>query len=101
MTLGVDPTVDFAFKWLFCREPNEHLLIDVINAVLDRSPADRVTAVEILNPFNEKQSEEDKLSILDVKARDRNGWQFNVEMQMLPDRHFRKRLLYYWGKFHV
>jgi predicted transposase/invertase (TIGR01784 family) len=40
------------------------------------------------------------LSILDVKARDQSGRQFNVEMQMLTYRYYEKRILYYGCKLH-
>src|SRR5262249_28747846 len=43
---------------------------------------------------------DDKLSILDIKARDQSGRQFNVEMQMLAFRYYEKRILYYGCKLH-
>ncbi|MFO0964345.1 MAG: Rpn family recombination-promoting nuclease/putative transposase [Gemmataceae bacterium] len=101
MKLGVDPKVDYAFKRLFGRTENRLLLIDVINAVLAPKRGAEVVEVELLNPFNEKDLEDDKLSIVDVKARDQSGRHYNIEMQMLPDRYFCKRLLYYWGKLHT
>jgi predicted transposase/invertase (TIGR01784 family) len=55
---------------------------------------------EITNPFNDKETLDDKLSILDIKARDRSGRQFHVEMQMLADCYFPKRIVYYWSRFH-
>ena len=51
--------------------------------------------LELLNPFNDKDRLDDKLSILDIKARDQAGRQFNVEMQMLAFRYYEKRILYY------
>lgn len=54
----------------------------------------------MLNPFNPKEAFDDKLSILDIKARDQAGRQFNVEMQMLAFRYYEKRILYYWSKLH-
>jgi predicted transposase/invertase (TIGR01784 family) len=50
----------------------------------------------LLNPFNEKDTADDKLSILDIKARDQRGRQYNVEMQMLAPRVYPQRVLYYW-----
>ncbi len=54
----------------------------------------------MLNPFNPKETRDDKLSILDIKARDQSGRQFNVEMQMLACPNYEKRILYYWAKLH-
>lgn len=55
----------------------------------------------IVNPFNEKETDADKLSIVDIKARDRLGRWFNIEMQMLADRYFPKRVLYYWACIYI
>jgi predicted transposase/invertase (TIGR01784 family) len=49
---------------------------------------------------NDKDYLDDKLSILDVKARDQSGRQFNVEMQLLASRYFRQRVPYYWARLH-
>jgi hypothetical protein len=43
---------------------------------------------------------DDKLSILDIKARDQSGRLFNIEMQLLAERYFRQRVLYYWARLH-
>jgi predicted transposase/invertase (TIGR01784 family) len=56
--------------------------------------------LELLNPFNDKDHLDDKLSILDVKARDQSGRRFNVEMQLLASRYFRQRVPYYWARLH-
>ncbi len=100
MPLGIDPTVDYAFKRLFGVERNKPLLIDLLNAVLDPSPAKRVADVEILNPFNPQETTDDKLSVLDLKARDQLGRQFNVEMQVVASRDLPKRFLFYWARLH-
>jgi predicted transposase/invertase (TIGR01784 family) len=100
MILGIDPKVDYAFKHLFGRDATRPILIDVIDNVLDSAPPQRIHDVEILNPFNPKEALDDKLSILDVKARDQSGRQFNVEMQMLAFLYYDKRILYYSCKFH-
>ena len=39
--------------------------------------------VELLNPYSEKMTLDDKVSILDIKARDDQGRLYNLEMQML------------------
>jgi predicted transposase/invertase (TIGR01784 family) len=100
MKLGIDPTVDYAFKRLFGREQNTSLLIDLVNAILQEPPERQVTVLEILNPFQDKDFVEDKMSILDIKARDASGRQFNIEMQVLIFGSFRERLLYYWARLH-
>jgi hypothetical protein len=70
MVPGIDPKVDYVFKILFGSEANKSLLIHLLNAVLKPPPGQQIVAVEILNPFNDKETLDDKLSILDIKARD-------------------------------
>jgi predicted transposase/invertase (TIGR01784 family) len=100
MSLDIDPKVDYAFKHLFGRDSTRPLLIDLLNQVLNLSPDHLIREVELLNPFNPKESLDDKLSILDIKARDQTGRQLNVEMQMVPNVYFRNRNFYYLAKFH-
>jgi predicted transposase/invertase (TIGR01784 family) len=100
MLLGVDPKVDYAFKHLFGRDATRPLLIDVLNSILEPRPGHLIQDLELLNPFNPKEALDDKLSILDIKARDQSGRQFNVEMQMLAFRHYEKRILYYWSRLY-
>ena len=100
MRLGVDPKIDYAFKRLFGMERNRDVLIDLIDSVLQLPPEQRISDIQILNPFNEKETLDDKLSIVDIKARDQLGRQYNIEMQMLAYQVFRKRVLYYWAKLY-
>ncbi|HZK82431.1 MAG TPA: Rpn family recombination-promoting nuclease/putative transposase [Humisphaera sp.] len=100
MILGIDPKVDYAFKYMLGRDSTRAILIDVLNKVLDSPAGHEIQDVELLNPFNLQETLDDKLSILDLKARDQSGRQFNVEMQMLAYPDYEKRVVYYWSKFH-
>ncbi|WP_029631730.1 PD-(D/E)XK nuclease family transposase [Zavarzinella formosa] len=83
MILGIDPKVDYAFKKLFGSPAHKNLLIHLLNALMVMRLRAPITDIEILNPFSVKVSPEDKLSILDVKARDADGRLYLVEMQVL------------------
>ena len=100
MVPGIDPKVDIVFKRLFGNEANADLLIDLLNAVLALPSDSAVTSVEILDPFSDMGALDDKLSILDVKARDAAGRHFNVEMQVLPHAAYPQRIVYYLTKLH-
>jgi predicted transposase/invertase (TIGR01784 family) len=100
MKPGIDPTVDYAFKRLFGVDANRNLLIDTLNAVLQWREGRRLREVELLNPFNDKEFAGDKLSVVDIKARDQAGRQHHVEMQLAVPWAFDKRIVYYWAKFH-
>ena len=52
-----------------------------------------ITSLELLDPFNGKDSDGDKPSLIDLKARDRARRQFYIEMQMLATGPFRERAL--------
>jgi predicted transposase/invertase (TIGR01784 family) len=100
MIPGLDPTVDYAFKKVFGSESNVPILLDLLDAVLQPPPDQRLVALDIRNPFNDKDVVDDKLSILDIKARDERGRQYNVEMQMVGPRLYPQRVLYYWAVLH-
>jgi predicted transposase/invertase (TIGR01784 family) len=100
MMLGIDPKVDYAFQYLLGRESTKSILIDVLNIVLNPPPGHEIVGIELLNPLNLQEALDDKLSILDIKARDQSGRLFNVEMQMLAQAHYAKRVVYYSARVH-
>lgn len=100
MMPGVNPKVDYAFKKVFGSEANTPVLLNFLEAVLRPPPEQRLVALEIRNPFNDKDALDDKLSILDIKVRDQQGRQYNVEMQMLGTPLYPQRVLYYWAVLH-
>jgi predicted transposase/invertase (TIGR01784 family) len=97
MKPGIDPKVDYAFKRVFGSPEATDVLVSMLNAVLAPPSGEEVTAVELQNPFNEKDASDDKQLILDVKARDARGRWFNVEMQMAASTIYPQRVLYYWA----
>lgn len=93
----IDPKVDCVFKALLGSEDNRALLIHFLNAVLvDDLPAP-ITEVEILNPYNERETFSDKLTIVDVKARDAARRLFQIEIQLLVFADLASRILYGWA----
>lgn len=101
MEIGIEPTVDYAFKRVFGREHNEHLLLALLNAILQHPEGRRLVSVEILNPFLPHDTADDKLAVLDVKARDQLGRLFNIEMQVRTHEFLRARVLYYWARLYA
>jgi predicted transposase/invertase (TIGR01784 family) len=96
----ITPRIDIVFKKLFGVEENKDLLMSLINSII--SDADQVDKIEILNPYNEKNFKNDKLSILDIKARNKKSKQlFNIEMQISNEGHYDKRALYNWSKLYA
>ncbi len=95
----ISPRVDIAFKKIFGVEENTDLLISLINSIV--SEEDQVSEVTLLNPYNAKNFRNDKLSILDIKAKGQHGKRFNIEIQISDDGDYDKRALYYWAKLYT
>ena len=93
MILGICPTVDFAFKKTFGDPANSLALISLLNAILEL--AQPITSVVIENPFNYQDLATDKLSILDLKAKDARGAIFHIEMQVSATPGMGQRLAFY------
>lgn len=96
---NVSPRVDIAFKKIFGVEENKDLLISLINSIV--SSEDQVSDVTLLNPYNPKNFQKDKLSILDIKAEGVDGKRFNIEIQISDEADYDKRALYYWAKLYT
>jgi predicted transposase/invertase (TIGR01784 family) len=95
----ISPRVDIAFKKIFGVEENKDLLISLINSIV--SEEDQVSEITLLNPYNPKSFKNDKLSILDVKAKGTDGKRFNIEIQISDEADYDKRALYYWAKLYT
>jgi predicted transposase/invertase (TIGR01784 family) len=80
MPLGIRPINDFAFKKTFGTPENRPALISLLNAILRPTPP--IVGVTLENPFNLQDFEDDKLSVLDVKAVDGDGAIYDIEMQL-------------------
>lgn len=91
--IDIDPTVDFVCKMLLGNPKHSRLTIHFLNAVL--RPVVPIVEVEYLNPINEQAFEDDKLSILDILARDHFGRRFNIEVQRTSQGWLPERLTYY------
>ena len=93
----IDPKVDCVFKALLGAEGHVSLLRHFLNAVLLPETGARIDKVEILNPYNEREFESDKLSVVDIKARDERGRSYQIEIQLLLHPSLTSRMLYTWS----
>jgi predicted transposase/invertase (TIGR01784 family) len=92
-TIGIEPTVDFAFKRVLGNPAYADVTIHFLNSVLGVEP--RITQVDFTNPFLDKETAEDKLAVLDVLATDEHGRVFDIEMQTTLAAELPQRLTYY------
>ena len=91
----VDITNDIAFRKIFGNENKKKSLISFLNAVIDFPKHEQIVDVEITNPYQLGKLSDSKSTIVDVKAKDKKGNVFIVEMQIAEFDFFHKRILYY------
>ena len=97
----MNPKVDFVFKLLFGNEKDTSFLISFLNATLELSGEKTIKSVIIKNPVNGRQTEDDKMSIMDVKAETNDEMVINIEIQLRDQHNMRQRTLYHLSKMIV
>jgi predicted transposase/invertase (TIGR01784 family) len=97
MRHAIDPKIDCVFKALLGAEENRNLLLHFLNAFLADELIEPLVWVDILNPYNDKEFLSDKLSIVDVKAKDSHGRLYQVEIQLTSYAHLPARIIYNWA----
>ncbi len=97
----VDVTNDIAFRKIFGNENKKISLISFLNAVIKLPFDNTVVDVDILNPYQLAKLSTGKVTIVDVKAKDKLGNTFIVEMQIAEPDYFHKRILYYTSQIYV
>jgi predicted transposase/invertase (TIGR01784 family) len=97
MNHRLNPLNDFLFKKLFGDEREQELLIGLLNAILESD----IVALTIEKENLDRVREEDKLGILDIKAKTSIGEKINIEVQLLNQKNMVPRTLFYWSKLFV
>ena len=77
---------DLVFKFIFGTEVRKELLREFVNIVLARVGLPLAAELTLRNPFNLKQTQTDKESILDI------------EVQLSSQRSYGSRALCYWSR---
>ena len=93
----IDPKIDCVFKALLGSDENSNLLIHFLNAFLAQELTEPLVWVEIINPYNDKEFLSDKLSIVDVKAKDSHEQLYQIEIQLTRYGHLPARIIYNWA----
>lgn len=86
---------DLAFGKIFGNEAKKEILISFLNAVLKLEGNNQIDWVEMLNPYQLPRIAGSKATVLDVRARDRSGNFYIVEMQVTDRKGLDKRVTYY------
>ena len=93
----LDPKNDYVFKRIFGYSGNEEITKSLLNSIIP----DNIKEIELdCNPITEKDLLDDKVGILDIKAKLNNNLNCNIEMQVCDYKDIEKRLLFYWSKMY-
>ncbi len=89
------PTNDVIFHLLFGSRGNENITKSFIQSIINKPVSD----INLdLNPNLEKTYYDNKLGILDVRAKDSTGVNYNIEMQNISTKTLPERILSYWSR---
>ena len=95
----LDPKNDYVFKRIFGYTGNEEITKGLLESIIP----DKIDKIELdSNPITEKDLLDDKVGILDIKAK-LNGGNVNcdIEMQVVDQKDIEKRILFYWSKMYI
>nr|WP_314780300.1 Rpn family recombination-promoting nuclease/putative transposase [uncultured Treponema sp.] len=90
---------DYAFKRVFGVEENKDVLQDLLECILD-IPPENIADLELLDKEFHKELLSEKLGILDIKLRLKDGTFVDIEIQNNWHFDFPERTLYYWSKMY-
>ena len=94
----MDLRIDFAFKLLFTKS-DPRLLVSLLNAIFANKKIPRIIEnLTILNPYLDKEYDNDKLSILDIKAKLDDNTDILIEMHMYGLGELKAKTIRSWAK---
>ena len=95
----LDPKNDYVFKRIFGHVGNEEITKNLLQAIIP----DKIDKIELdSNPITEKDLLDDKVGILDIKAKLNDGnVNCDIEMQVVDQKDIEKRILFYWSKMYI
>lgn len=97
-TTAIIPTNDYVFKKIFGKVGNEIITKGLLNSILE----DKVSSIDLEgNTILAKEYKDEKLGILDVKAKIDDKYLCDIEMQVLDNKNIEKRIMYYWSKLYI
>lgn len=91
----LNPKNDYVFKRIFGQIGNEDITASLISSIVGKE----ITNVELdNNTILEKDLFDDKVGILDIKAKINSAINCNIEMQVVDKNDIERRLLFYWSR---
>lgn len=96
LPIGIRPTIDCVFKALLGDPAHKRVLLDFLRAVLGAEA--QIVDVTIENPFSMADLVNDKLNIVDIRAKTADGRILQIEMQTCNEAALKERILFAWAK---
>ena len=93
----LSPKMDIVFQHLFGKVGNEEITKEFISLIIER-PIQGLL-LDVSNRI-EREEIDDKMGLLDVRAKLETGEDFNIEMQRAEYPDVCQRLLYYWSRLY-
>ena len=93
----INPMIDCVFKAILGSEKHKNLLIHFLNALLVPYDYKPIRDVVILNPYNQKEFETDKLTIVDIKASDEDEKKYQIEIHLSIEPGLKQHMLFNWS----
>ena len=93
----MNPKIDYVFKRIFGYQGNEEITTALLSSILKK----QISNLQLdCNPILEKDLLDDKVGILDIKAKIDDCINCNIEMQVVDKKNIEKRILFYWSKMY-
>ena len=93
----MNPKIDYVFKRIFGYQGNEEITTALLSSILKK----QISNIQLdCNPILEKDLLDDKVGILDIKAKIDDCINCNIEMQVVDKKNIEKRILFYWSKMY-
>ncbi len=96
-----NPMNDVLFKFIFGKIERKDITVDFLNSVLEPSLGHKVVDLRFISTELIPQSEEEKLSRLDVACELDTGELVDVEVQVVNYNNMQRRTLYYWSGLYL
>lgn len=93
---------DFIFQKIFGQNEHKEILLGLLNSILLLPAGQTLADIEIIeNTKLLKEYPDDRLGIVDIRARLLTGEQINVEIQLANKYDMERRTLFYWSKIYT
>ncbi|WP_428865120.1 Rpn family recombination-promoting nuclease/putative transposase [Clostridium sediminicola] len=96
--IKLDPKNDVVFQKIFGIQKNKDILISFLDAILEDENID-IQSIEFDEKIlNNEMILDEKIGILDIRAKTTKGIQINIEIQLINQYNMIQRTLFYWSK---